>query len=95
MFKISCNDEIELEESGETVFDDQTCFHTVVGSHLRKLEENTTREETKVTAGHIDFEGNTTRNSHHSAVMNSKTVKPQIMFLAFLTINIFVEYIAG
>ena len=37
LFKISCKDEIELEESGETVFDDQTCFHTVVGSSLRML----------------------------------------------------------
>ena len=60
LYKISCNDEIELEESGETVHDDQTCFHTVVGSNLRKLVENITREETKVTAGYTDVEKNTT-----------------------------------
>ena len=60
LFKISCNDEIELEESEETILDDQTCFHTVAGSNLRKLVENITREETKVTAVYSDVEGNMT-----------------------------------
>eukprot|EP00092_Neocalanus_flemingeri_P078355 GFUD01097439.1.p1 GENE.GFUD01097439.1~~GFUD01097439.1.p1 ORF type:complete len:328 (-),score=84.83 GFUD01097439.1:12-995(-) len=45
LFKITCNDEIEVEESEESILNDQTCYRIIVGSPLRRLVENITDKE--------------------------------------------------